>query len=183
MSAPPTPSPNQCKALTNCNTLQRRGLGSAILRLVDNHVSQIICHAPSITLRVQCAPALRTFFERAGYALAATAGGSSCARSPLTMLKSVHTSSAPPPASCLATAALATSWCGNRRGTPYESALSHRIQGQIACVHRVPPACANLPSYLSALNINRDSVSETSGAGTRIFVWGGRGRTGATCNR
>ena len=133
---PPAPF---SKAVQSSNNLQRRGLGSTILRLVDNHVSQIIRHAPCITLRAQCAPPLRAFFERAGYAVAATASDSSCTGSPLNMLKSVRTSSSPAPASCLATAALATSWCGNRRDTPYESALSHRMQRRIAYVHRVPP--------------------------------------------
>jgi hypothetical protein len=109
------------KAVQSSNKLQRRGLGSAILRLVETHVSQIIRHAPCITLTLQCAPSLRAFFERAGYAVAATASDSSRAGSPLNMLKSVHSPSSPPPTSCLATAALATSWCGNRQGAPYEA--------------------------------------------------------------
>jgi hypothetical protein len=76
-------------------------------------VSRVAGHASSVVLQLQCSAALRGFYERAGYAVvqASSSGGSS---STFTMRKCLQSSSIAAPPSCLATAALATTWCGNR---------------------------------------------------------------------
>jgi hypothetical protein len=106
------------KTLQNCNILQRRGLGSGILRLVDSHLLRVVPHQSRVILHLQCDAVHRVLCERVGYAVVQERGGSCSMRKRLQ-----HARDAAP--SCLATAALATTWCGNRSDCAATAALGH----------------------------------------------------------
>lgn len=145
------------------DVVQRRGIGSAMLRQVQAYVTRTACLASAVTLRLRAPLALRLFFERAGYSAVAVAEGGAVA-----MQLTLPRCAAAAPASCLATAALATTWCGNKCGRLNSLVLLTQQKLTATPFQRLPrwlllPACRS---------DGRRQARSSAGS------WGGVGRVG-----